>query len=119
MDTTTYEPTTPIAAAPLAEAPAHEACEHCGAPVDTAQRYCVVCGSRRKHAPDPAARFNPEGVHGAAEVIDPLDFACTDASWIMPALSDLIIYELHIGTFTPRARFEERSVKWIISLSWE
>ncbi|HEY8763803.1 MAG TPA: zinc ribbon domain-containing protein [Solirubrobacteraceae bacterium] len=57
MDTTTYEPTTPIAAAPLAEAPAHEACEHCGAPVDTAQRYCVVCGSRRRHAPDPAARF--------------------------------------------------------------
>jgi hypothetical protein len=57
VDTTSFEPTTPIEAGALAEAPAHEACEQCGAPVDTAQRYCVVCGSRRRHAPDPAARF--------------------------------------------------------------
>lgn len=38
-------------------APAHETCEQCGAPVDLAQRYCVQCGTRRKHVSDPAARF--------------------------------------------------------------
>jgi hypothetical protein len=36
---------------------AYEACDQCGAPVDAAQRYCVVCGTRRKHAYDPAAQF--------------------------------------------------------------
>jgi hypothetical protein len=37
--------------------PTYEACDQCSAPVDTAQRYCVVCGTRRKHAYDPAAQF--------------------------------------------------------------
>ena len=35
----------------------YEACEHCAAPVETTQRYCVVCGTRRKHVYDPSARF--------------------------------------------------------------
>jgi hypothetical protein len=34
-----------------------ETCEHCDAPVDPTQRYCVVCGTRRRHVHDPAARF--------------------------------------------------------------
>lgn len=34
-----------------------ETCEECGSPVDRAQRYCVVCGTRRKHANDPAVRY--------------------------------------------------------------
>jgi hypothetical protein len=35
----------------------YETCEHCNAPVESSQRYCVVCGTRRKHVYDPAARF--------------------------------------------------------------
>jgi hypothetical protein len=35
----------------------YENCEHCHSPVERTQRYCVVCGSRRKHVPDPAVRF--------------------------------------------------------------
>jgi hypothetical protein len=35
----------------------YDACDHCNAPVDATQRYCVVCGTRRKHVYDPAARF--------------------------------------------------------------
>jgi hypothetical protein len=35
----------------------YESCEQCGSPVDDKQRYCVVCGSRRKHVPDPALRY--------------------------------------------------------------
>ena len=35
----------------------HEQCEHCGAAVDRAQRYCVACGAHRRHVRDPAARY--------------------------------------------------------------
>jgi hypothetical protein len=35
----------------------YETCDHCNAPVESSQRYCVVCGTRRKHVYDPAARF--------------------------------------------------------------
>jgi hypothetical protein len=38
----------------------YETCEQCGSPVEAAQRYCVVCGTRRKHVYDPAARFLSE-----------------------------------------------------------
>lgn len=41
-------------------APEYETCEQCTAPVEAAQRYCVVCGTRRKHVYDPAARFLAE-----------------------------------------------------------
>jgi len=55
--------------------------------------------------PDPASRFNPDGVHGAAAVIDPGDFAWHDQSWTAPPLAELVIYELHIGTFTLEGTF--------------
>ncbi len=50
---------TPPAPATAEREPAsqHELCDECGAPVDRAQRYCVVCGARRRHVRDPAARF--------------------------------------------------------------
>ncbi len=58
-----------------------------------------------KEWPDPASRFNPESVHGPAEVIDPRGYQWRDRNWTPPALSDLVIYELHIGTFTPAGTF--------------
>jgi maltooligosyltrehalose trehalohydrolase len=50
--------------------------------------------------PDPASRFQPQGPHGPSRVVDPAAFAWTDAGWggIKPA--GLVIYELHVGTFT-------------------
>ncbi len=51
--------------------------------------------------PDPASRFQPEGPHGPSEVIDPSLFAWTDQDWPGPHLERRIIYEMHIGTFTP------------------
>ena len=48
----------------------YESCEQCGSPVDHSQRYCVVCGSRRKHVPDPALRYLASGgarTRGAAK----------------------------------------------------
>lgn len=47
----------PPAASPLAAHPSWEACDHCQAPLDERQRYCVVCGARRAQVDDPAARY--------------------------------------------------------------
>ncbi|VTU01560.1 malto-oligosyltrehalose trehalohydrolase : Malto-oligosyltrehalose trehalohydrolase OS=Singulisphaera acidiphila (strain ATCC BAA-1392 / DSM 18658 / VKM B-2454 / MOB10) GN=Sinac_2834 PE=3 SV=1: CBM_48: Alpha-amylase: DUF3459 [Gemmataceae bacterium] len=55
--------------------------------------------------PDPASRFQPDGVHGPSEVIDPAAFAWTDAGWKGPDPDALAIYELHVGTFTPAGTF--------------
>ncbi len=50
--------------------------------------------------PDPASRFQPEGVHGPSEIFDLDAFVWTDAQWKAPSLKDSIYYELHIGTFS-------------------
>ena len=55
--------------------------------------------------PDPASRFNPDGVHGPAQVIDPCEYEWQDDAWRTPALSGLVLYELHLGTFTPEGTF--------------
>ncbi len=54
--------------------------------------------------PDPASRFQPEGVHGPSEVIDPA-FAWTDDDWPGLSADGLVIYELHVGTYTPEGTF--------------
>jgi malto-oligosyltrehalose trehalohydrolase len=56
--------------------------------------------------PDPASRFQPEGVHGPSEVIDPTAFQWTDQTWQGIDRDQAIIYELHVGTFTPEGTFE-------------
>ena len=58
-----------------------------------------------KERPDPASRFQPQGVHGPSQVVDPA-FSWNDHSWIGLALRDYIIYELHVGTFTSEGTFE-------------
>lgn len=59
-----------------------------------------------KDRPDPASRFQPEGVHGPSQVVDHRLFAWDDGEWKGPALDDFILYELHVGTFTPEGTFE-------------
>ncbi|HVM98112.1 MAG TPA: alpha-amylase family glycosyl hydrolase, partial [Candidatus Acidoferrales bacterium] len=55
--------------------------------------------------PDPASRFQPEGVHGPSEIIDPTLFGWSDVNWTGVHLSNLSIYELHVGTFGPNGTF--------------
>jgi maltooligosyltrehalose trehalohydrolase len=54
--------------------------------------------------PDPASRFQPHGVHGPSEVVDPA-FPWTDSGWSGVRLEDLVVYELHVGTFTAAGTF--------------
>lgn len=55
--------------------------------------------------PDPASRFQPLGVHGPSQVVEPDSFPWKANEFQAPALRDLTIYELHVGTFTPAGTF--------------
>lgn len=55
--------------------------------------------------PDPASFHQPEGVHGPSAVVDHAGFSWTDSGWNGRPLKDLVIYELHVGTFTPEGTF--------------
>ena len=55
--------------------------------------------------PDPASRRQPEGVHGPSEVVDPAAFRWSVDRWPRISLDELIVYELHVGTFTPEGTF--------------
>lgn len=59
-----------------------------------------------KDLPDPASQYQPEGVHGPSEVIDHDSFQWHDREWKGIPLRQMIIYELHVGTFTREGTFE-------------
>lgn len=61
--------------------------------------------------PDPASRYQPDGVHGRSQVIDPAAFTWTDLDWKGLELEDTVLYELHIGTFTPGGTFYSAAAK--------
>jgi maltooligosyltrehalose trehalohydrolase len=58
-----------------------------------------------KERPDPVSRSQPEGVHGPSRVVDPGAFAWSDDDWRGLALSEYVICELHVGTFTAAGTF--------------
>lgn len=72
------------------------------AKVGTLYQFALPNGS---NVPDPASRFQPRGVHGASEVIDPTAYEWHDAAWQGRAWKDAVLYELHLGTFTPQGTF--------------
>ena len=55
--------------------------------------------------PDPASRFNPDDVHGPSQLVDPRAYEWREASWRGRPWEETVIYELHVGTFTPRGSF--------------
>jgi malto-oligosyltrehalose trehalohydrolase len=56
--------------------------------------------------PDPASRFQPDGVLGPSEIVDLSAYPWTDQAWRGHAPGDLVIYELHVGTFSPEGTYE-------------
>ena len=55
--------------------------------------------------PDPASRFQPRDVHGPSEVVNPEAFDWQDSQWRGLPWEEAVIYELHIGAFTPQGTF--------------
>jgi maltooligosyltrehalose trehalohydrolase len=56
--------------------------------------------------PDPASRWQPDGVHRPSALFFPESFSWSDAQWRGVAREDLVIYELHVGVFTPEGTFD-------------
>ncbi len=68
----------------------------------TRYRFVLPDGLR---VPDPASRYQPDDVHGPSEVVDPAAYAWRDASWTGRPWEEAVVYELHIGAFTPEGTF--------------
>ncbi len=64
--------------------------------------YVLDGGTER---PDPAARSQPDGVHAPSALVDD-SFAWNDAHWQPPSRRNSVMYELHVGTFTPEGTFD-------------
>ncbi len=75
------------------------------APAVAGDRYSYVFPDGLA-VPDPVSRFLPDGVHGPTEIVDPDAFRWSDTEWRGFELRDYVIYELHIGTFTPAGTFD-------------
>jgi maltooligosyltrehalose trehalohydrolase len=69
-----------------------------------ADYFYLLEGERER--PDPVSRWQPRGVHGPSRIVDPDSFSWSDQRWAGLPLKDFIIYELHVGTFTPEGTFE-------------
>jgi maltooligosyltrehalose trehalohydrolase len=79
----------------------HQACIE---GVEPGSRYIYRLDGK-KERPDPASRFQPDGVHGPSEIVD-LNFPWEDKDWSGLPLQDYIIYELHVGAFTREGTFD-------------
>jgi maltooligosyltrehalose trehalohydrolase len=64
----------------------------------------VIDGS--EPLPDPRSAWQPFGIHGPSRTVDHRAFPWTDADWQAPPLSSAVVYELHVGTFTPEGTFD-------------
>lgn len=71
-------------------------------PPGTRYLYQLNGGEAR---PDPASHFQPEGVHGPSAVVNH-QFEWSDRQWTSIPLESMILYELHVGTFTPEGTFD-------------
>jgi maltooligosyltrehalose trehalohydrolase len=71
----------------------------------------AAAGSRYRYVvdgqavPDPASRYQPEDVHGPSEVVDPRQYDWRDADWPGRPWPEIVLYELHVGTFSESGDF--------------
>ena len=86
-----------------------------GMPAGTRYKFQIDDGPE---VPDPASRFQPDDVHGPSEVVNPAAFEWQDADWTGRSWDEAVIYELHVGTFTPEGTFAgvERKLDYLRDL---
>jgi maltooligosyltrehalose trehalohydrolase len=87
------------------------ALEHAGygvfeavAPCHAGEDYWFVLDG--KPLPDPCTRWQPEGLRGPSRVLDPAGWGGAGTAFTVPPLRELVLYELHVGTFTPEGTFD-------------
>jgi malto-oligosyltrehalose trehalohydrolase len=64
-------------------------------------RYAFAFPGVGFRVPDPASRFQPDGVHAPSAVVDPRAYAWRETAWLGRPFHEIVLYELHVGTFTP------------------
>ncbi len=74
-------------------------------PARVGDRYLYIV-DKNQPVPDPVSRLLPEGVHGPTEILDPEAFRWKDQGWRGLDIREYLIYELHVGTFTPEGTFD-------------
>ena len=73
--------------------------------IDPQSRYLYQLDDSQEF-PDPASRFQPDGVHGASQTVDLAAFHWTDGDWRAPSLEESIFYEVHVGTYSPEGSLD-------------
>ncbi|MFI5925548.1 malto-oligosyltrehalose trehalohydrolase [Micromonospora sp. NPDC051543] len=73
---------------------------------DAGLDYSFLLNDDETALPDPRSPWQPAGVHGPSRRYDHLAFQWTDSSWTGRQLPGSVLYELHIGTFTPEGTFD-------------
>ena len=68
--------------------------------------YAFIVDRQTPDLPDPRSPWQPHGVHGLSRILDHAAFHWTDEHWQQPPLSSAILYEMHVGTFTPEGTFD-------------
>src|SRR5579883_1429099 len=68
--------------------------------------YAFVVDGESPDLPDPRSVWQPNGVHAPSRLLDHSTFHWTDDHWQHPPLSSAVIYELHIGTYTPEGTLD-------------
>jgi maltooligosyltrehalose trehalohydrolase len=68
--------------------------------------YAFLIDDDETPLPDPRSRWQPDGVHGPSRLYDPTAFDWTDHAWTGRQLPGAVLYELHVGTFTPDGTFD-------------
>ena len=77
-------------------------CVHPDAAAGTLYKYRI---DARQLVPDPASRFQPQDVDGPSEVIAASQYKWTDDRWRSRPWPETVVYELHVGTFTPEGTY--------------
>ncbi|UAL32107.1 malto-oligosyltrehalose trehalohydrolase [Nocardioides rotundus] len=77
-----------------------------GAPIDGEVDYGYVIDDGETPLPDPRSRRQPDGVHGRSRTFDPTAHTWGDAGWTGRQVAGAVIYELHVGTFTPEGTLD-------------
>ncbi|BAW80430.1 malto-oligosyltrehalose trehalohydrolase [Candidatus Nitrosoglobus terrae] len=77
--------------------------ETCQATTGSLYRYQI---DNKIEIPDPASRFQPQDIHGPSEIINPANFEWQDLKWTGRPWEEAIIYEIHVGAFTPEGNFQ-------------
>jgi len=68
--------------------------------------YGFVIDGLEPALPDPRSQWQPYSAHGESRVVNHAAFAWRDSGWQAPPLSSALIYELHLGTFTPEGTLQ-------------